>query len=466
MKKRTLLITAIIAAISILTVATIVYAAPALVVNSSSFNITEGSSANLKVHLAEDPATPASVINISVTSNNPACTFSNTTIGIGSNYTTDRNITINVADDTVYTPNAKCIVTLTASGDNYAGISTQVTVNIGENEPAPAFVFTESGGTYVTESGTTDSFTVNLNVMPTSNVVVSLVPDSQCKLNDNQLTFTTASWNTPKSVTVSAVDDLADEANIHNCFISVTTLDAYTANEYDNVSASFQVEVDDNDDTAPGFTFSPSSLAINEGEKDTFNVKLNSLPTKNVLVRAYSNQPWVCSVTPSEFTLTQDSFITGKSFTVSALWTYSSANLACSIYVEGVSEDGVYDGMNKTLSVQTYNTWSATLTPTATATATITPIPSATAIPTNTLVPTATEIVATNTPYVIVVTSTSEPTQEGAVATATTAPSEPTNNGDTNVTPSIGVIAIVAAAAIVLFAAVGVGAYLIVRKFF
>ena len=137
-----------------------------------------------------------------------------------------------------------------------------------------------------------------LNVMPTSNVVVSLVPDSQCKVNDNQLTFTTASWNTPKSVTVSAVDDLADEANIHNCFISVTTLDAYTANEYDNVSASFQVEVDDNDDTAPGFTFSPSSLAINEGEKDTFNVKLNSLPTKNVLVRAYSNQPWVCSVTP------------------------------------------------------------------------------------------------------------------------------------------------------------------------
>ena len=122
--------------------------------------------------------------------------------------------------------------------------------------------------------------------------------------------------------------------------------------------------------------------------------------------------------------------------------------------------------MNKTLSVQTYNTWSATLTPTATATATITPIPSATAIPTNTLVPTATEIVATNTPYVIVVTSTSEPTQEGAVATATTAPSEPTNNGGTNVTPSIGVIAIVAAAAIVLFAAVGVGAYLIVRKFF
>ena len=332
---------------------------------------------------------------------------------------------------------------------------------------APGFVFTESGGTYVTETGATDTFTIALAEAPTANVEVLLTPDEQCTVNDNQLTFTTASWSTPKSITVYAVDDLADEADIHNCFISITTIDKYSADEYDDVSAIFQVEVDDNDDTSPGLVFDPTSLAINEGDKDTFNVTLASYPKKDVLIRAYPNQPGVCSVSPSEFTLTQNSFITGKEFTVTALWTYSASNLDCSIYVEAISEDGIYDGMNKTLSVQTYNTWSATLTPTAMPTATITPMPTATTIPTNTLVPTATEIVATNTPFVIVVTNTPEPTEENVVApTATTAPSNPTTSSDTTVTPSIGVIAIVAAAAIVLFAAVGVGAYLIVRKFF
>ena len=460
MKKKTLLL--IVVFLIIMTIVSIVYAAPSLVLSESVLAIPEGGTANFQVSLGE-AMSPAEIVNISITSNNPACTITSANpIGILNNPTTPRNVTVSVPDNITYTPNATCVINLTASGSNYGGVSAQLTVNIGENEVAPALVFTESGGTYVTESGGTDTFTINLNVMPTSNVEVLLSPDAQCTVNDNQLTFTTASWNTPKSITVYAVDDSADEANVHNCWISVTTIDGATANEYDNVGANFQVEVDDNDDTPPGLNLNPSSLAINEGQKDDFLVKLNSLPSSSVLVRARSNQPYICSVSPSEFTLTQSSFTTGKTFTVTSLYTYSAANLQCSIYVDTISNDGNYNGANKTLSVQTYNTWSATLTPVP---ATATPVPTETSIPataTYTTVPIATEIVPTNTPYVIVVTNTPEAAEEPTVAPVT-----PTDSGlGGGGTPSLGVIAIVAAAAIVLFGAVGIGAYFIVRKFF
>ena len=57
---------------------------------------------------------------------------------------------------------------------------------------------TESGGTSVAESGTTDTFTVVLNSEPTGNVVldVTSADTGEATVSASGLTFTMGDWNT------------------------------------------------------------------------------------------------------------------------------------------------------------------------------------------------------------------------------------------------------------------------------
>ena len=75
---------------------------------------------------------------------------------------------------------------------------------------AAGFTVTESGGsTSVAESGTTDTFTVVLDAAPASNVVilVSSGDTGEATVDVSSLTFTTATWNTAQTVTVTGVDE-------------------------------------------------------------------------------------------------------------------------------------------------------------------------------------------------------------------------------------------------------------------
>ena len=57
---------------------------------------------------------------------------------------------------------------------NYSGLAT---INVGvttTDDDTAGFTVTESGGTSVAESGTTDTFTVVLNSEPTGNVVLDV----------------------------------------------------------------------------------------------------------------------------------------------------------------------------------------------------------------------------------------------------------------------------------------------------
>src|SRR5438477_3841536 len=64
---------------------------------------------------------------------------------------------------------------------------------------APGFTISQSGGsTAVSETGTTDTFTVVLNSQPSSNVVLTVAKNdaTETSLSASNLTFTTANWNT------------------------------------------------------------------------------------------------------------------------------------------------------------------------------------------------------------------------------------------------------------------------------
>lgn len=74
--------------------------------------------------------------------------------------------------------------------------------------PLPGITLIESdGSTNVTEGGATDTYTIVLNTQPIADVIVTITPDSQTTTSATALTFTSTNWNTPQTVTVTAVDD-------------------------------------------------------------------------------------------------------------------------------------------------------------------------------------------------------------------------------------------------------------------
>lgn len=128
-----------------------------------------------------------------------------------------------------------------------------VVVNITDNDQ-PGVTFTPPGPTDVTEGGATDTFDTVLDSPPTANVVITFTNDAQVDVNPNQLTFTTANWDTPQTVTVSAVDDAVFEGDHTGGFsVDVSSADL----SYDGLLiGDQQVNITDNDLVMP-----PSFLA-------------------------------------------------------------------------------------------------------------------------------------------------------------------------------------------------------------
>jgi len=86
---------------------------------------------------------------------------------------------------------------------------------------SPWKVTESSGSTEVSENGATDTIEFELLVEPTSDVTVDLAVDTaQLSLDEDQLVFPVATWDTPRSVTVSAVDDAVVETDPHSSLIS------------------------------------------------------------------------------------------------------------------------------------------------------------------------------------------------------------------------------------------------------
>jgi VCBS repeat protein/GEVED domain-containing protein len=78
-----------------------------------------------------------------------------------------------------------------------------------ENGPS-GFTVAESGGvTVVQESGTTDTFTVVLDEIPTPQVVITVTSGDtgEATVDQASLTFTEADWNIPQTVLVTGVED-------------------------------------------------------------------------------------------------------------------------------------------------------------------------------------------------------------------------------------------------------------------
>ncbi|MDP6759220.1 MAG: hypothetical protein QF481_01730, partial [Acidimicrobiales bacterium] len=123
----------------------------------------------------------------------------------------------------------------------------------------------------VTEGGSTDTFTVALDVPPTSDVVLSVASDDtgEATVSPSTLTFTAANWSTPQTVTVTGVDDSIDDGD-QDTTVTASVVAASSADAYDGV-ANQAVTATTTDDDTSGYTLSTTTASVTEGgSTDTF----------------------------------------------------------------------------------------------------------------------------------------------------------------------------------------------------
>jgi len=151
----------------------------------------------------------------------------------------------------------------------------------------PGVTVTQSGGTtVVAEGGATDSYTVVLDALPTDDVTVPVTEtDAQFNVDKSSLTFTTSNWDTPQTVTVTAVNDSIDEDDYSSGTITHTPVTGAT--EYAGISvASVTPTVQDNDTAGVTVTEYGGTTVVTEGseEIETYTIVLNTKPTFSVTV--------------------------------------------------------------------------------------------------------------------------------------------------------------------------------------
>ena len=130
-----------------------------------------------------------------------------------------QTVTVTGVDDALDDGNvAYTILTApaTSTDPTYSGVdAADVTVTNTDNDAAGITV-TPTTGLTTTEAGGTATFTVVLNTQPTADVTIALSSSDTTEgtVSPASLTFTTANWNVPQTVTVTGVNDALDDGNV------------------------------------------------------------------------------------------------------------------------------------------------------------------------------------------------------------------------------------------------------------
>ena len=123
-----------------------------------------------------------------------------------------QTITVTGVNDDIIDGSINTTITLAvvdgSSDNNFDPLANQtVTAATADNDSAG---FTKSkSAVSVSESGTTETFTVVLNIEPGSDVVISVTSGDtgEATVSAASLTFTDSNWDTAQSIGVTGVDD-------------------------------------------------------------------------------------------------------------------------------------------------------------------------------------------------------------------------------------------------------------------
>lgn len=248
------------------------------------------------------------------------------------NWSTAQTVTVAAVDDmeiegTHTTTIAHRAISSDTKYNNLQLPTVNVTLNDNESGGGAGVILQESGGdTLVVEGGTNDTYTLRLATQPTSNVtihsqaVITGANDlTQVTVSPVSVTFTTSNWNSPQTLTVTAVNDTSNEGP-HVGIIGhhITTADPV----YSKVDApSLQALVADNEQNGSNaITITQtqnSTIVLEGGDTDTFKVTLRKQPTATVTLQPAANTQ--VTLSPSTLTFTMANYNIPQTVTVTAV---------------------------------------------------------------------------------------------------------------------------------------------------
>jgi hypothetical protein len=221
-----------------------------------------------------------------------------------------------------------------------------------DNDSA-GFTVTPNAGLITTEDGVEASFIVVLNSAPTDDVTITLNSNDITEgiISPSSITFTSANWAAPQTVTITGIDDALQDGNqLYSIVLDPAT--SFDSN-YDGLDPS-DVSVTNNDNETPGFTIAPSTnftnrLATSEGGIEaTFTIVLNSAPSADVTLPLSVSDTSEATINKTSLTFTINNWNAPQTVLVSGLDDVDAdGNVDYTVNTgTSTSSDANYDGIN------------------------------------------------------------------------------------------------------------------------
>lgn len=279
------------------------------------------------------------------------------------NWDAPQTVTVTAVDDLAVDGDVASTVTVaidaTGTDNAFNDLPDATVAVVTEDNDSAGFAVTESDDdTSVSESGATDQLEVALTAQPLSEVVLTVVAsnENEATAAPAQLTFTSANWNTPQTVTVTGEDDFFDDGDQAST-ITISVNAAASHDAFDALPAAM-VSVTTTDNDAAGVTIveSDGSTGVAEdGAEDTFTVVLDARPATDVVVHLDSDDLGEATVTPTIMTFTTDNWNAPQTATVAGVDDHlidGQQLTGVTVSVDPDNSDDTFDGV----APQTINT--------------------------------------------------------------------------------------------------------------
>ena len=311
-----------------------------ITITPAARTIREGATGTYDVKLN---TAPTADVTVAISSDNPDVTVNKSSLTFTTvNYATNQRVTVTAGQDADAADGTANLTHRPSGGDYSAGEAKDFMVTVTDDDTAGLVLSATTLG--VDEAGQ-NTYTVKLQTQPTTTVTVTVSSDdtgaATATVSGSTLIFTASNWETEQTVTVEGVDD-GDSANE-----TVTVTNTASGGEYEGVTASVRVTVDDDD--KPGITFTPASLTVGEAGVGRYGVRLNAAPTADVTVAISSSNPDV-TVNKSSLTFTTVNYATNQRVTVAAAEDADAADDTANL-THRPSGGGYGSGQNKDLIV-------------------------------------------------------------------------------------------------------------------
>ena len=272
-------------------------------------------------------ATLSHVFNKAVTVN---LAVTGTAAGAGTDYnlsassivinsgSTSNTITITGVDDDSYEDDESIIADISTVTNGYEYASQQVTCILTDDDVTGFTITQTDGNTQVLESGTDDSFTVQLDVIPASDVVIDLANGNtgEISMSPSSLTFTAGNWNVPQVVNLTTVDDDYDDGD-QSVNITISINDDASDDAFDALPNQ-TLGVTSVDDDTTGFSLSKLTASVTEdGSTDNISIALDTRPASDVVLTISSSDETEATVLPAILTFTSENWSTEQVITLS-----------------------------------------------------------------------------------------------------------------------------------------------------